>query len=251
MKVLSFIFTFFILTAEAKIPSELPNFNNINALLFKEIKTHMFQVLSKSRLYQFDERCRVYQYEKSGQPEVELIFCLDNIFETTKITQDLSVQVNHQYAGNIKLIQEGSRPQPLSFDEFINFQIKPPKKGNKTSFFFDHSTFGLIIDRRTQQDSLKAFMQVDDFKIDIIEDGLPNNRYRSYLLSCGDCQGVTWLKVQEDDSRLSYFSGSVATEVTPAHFNQFINYFIILPFSQLGIQFKDSLIFELGWPSLH
>lgn len=253
MKLALFIILFFTLTAKAKLPANLPNFSNINSLIFRELKDHMFQVLAKSRLYEFDTNCRVYKFSDIGSfnSAREMIFCLTNTKEESRITQVLRVQVDHQFAGNFKLIHEGDKAQAISFDEFINFQIKPPVKGAKVSFFFDLTTFGLIIDRRFNQETLKAYTQLEDFMIDITEDGTLNNRYRNYLLSCSNCTGISWLKVQEDDSKLRYFSGSVATEVTPAHFNQFINFFIIRPFSQIGSQFKDKLVLELNWPNLN
>lgn len=251
MKKFILLFLLFSLNALAILPPNLPDFSNINSILFREIKDHMFQVLAKSRLYDFSNGCRVYKFSNDSSADKDLVFCLKNTLIDKKLTQNLSVQVDHQFAGSFIFIQEGLNPKALSFDEFINFRILPPKKGYKTSFFFDHSTFGLIIDRRKNQETLKAFLQIDDFKIDILEDGALNNRYRNYLLSCGDCEGVTWLKVQEEESNLRYFSGSNPTEVTPAHFNQFIKYFIIYPMTQLGTQLKDNLILELNWPDLN
>ncbi len=212
----------------------------------------MFQVLVKTRLYEFDNNCRLYKYQniRVMNSDRDMLFCLETIVEEEKITQVLRVKIDNQKAGNIKLIHEGEKRKAISFDQFINFQIGPPAKGAKTSFFFDHSTFGLIIDRRRNEEILKAFMQLDDFKIEITEDGLINNRYRNYLLTCGSCEGISWLKVQEDDSQLRYFSGSSATEVTPSHFGELMGFFIIRPFSQLGSQFKDALVFELNWPGL-
>ena len=252
MKKLILLFLLFSLNALAILPPNLPNFSNINSILFREIKDHMFQVLAKSRLYDFSNGCRVYKFSNNSSTDKDLVFCLKNTLKDNLITQQLSVQVDHQFAGSFIFIQEGVSPTPLSFDEFINFRILPPKKGYKSSFFFDHSTFGLIIDRRKNQETLKAFLQIDDFKIDILEDGVLNNRYRNYLLSCGDCEGVTWLKVQEEEeANLRYFSGASPSEVTPAHFNQFIKYFIIFPMTQLGTQLKDTLILELNWPDLN
>jgi hypothetical protein len=253
MKLALLLTLFLSLSVKAKLPANLPNFSNINSIVFRVLKDHMFQVFSKSKLYEFDNNCRVYKFSDiSGTNSArELIFCLTNTLEEKRIIQDLRVQVDHQFAGNFKLIHEGEKASALSFDEFINFQIRPPAKGAKMSFFFDLTTFGLIIDRRFNQETLTAYTQLEDFKIDISEDGALNHRYRNYLLSCSDCQGLSWLKVQEDDSRLRYFSGSVATEVTPAHFNQFINFFIIRPFSQIGSQLKDKLVLELNWPNLN
>lgn len=250
MKVLIGLLLIFSFDLFGKIPESLPNFKNINPILFREAKDYMFQVISKSELFEFDNNCRVYKF--SGNNSVkELSFCLTNTESAGIITQDLFVQVDNFPAGSFKLIHEGKKPLALSFEEFVNFQIRPPKKGEKISFFFSHSTFQMVIDRRAAFETLKASMQLDDFKIEITEGGLQNNRFRNYLLSCSNCEGITWLKVQENGELLRYFSGANPSEVTPAHFNQFLNYFIILPFTQLGSQFKDALVFELNWPNLN
>jgi hypothetical protein len=239
------------LSALAKIPTQLPSFDNINSVLFREIKSHMFQVLSSSILNDFDNNCRVYKYKSinSSNPSKSLIFCLENLEVDNILTQELRVQVDHQFAGSFKLIHEGKSISPVSFDAFINFQIPAPKKGSKLSFYFDHLTFGMVIDRREALESLDTFFQVDDFRVNITEDGEENKRYRNYLLSCTECSGVTWLKVQENNQNIRYFTGHNPSEVTPAHFNKLINFFIIRPFSRFGIQLKDTLVLELNWPS--
>ena len=107
MKKFILLFLLFSLNALAILPPNLPDFSNINSILFREIKDHMFQVLAKSRLYDFSNGCRVYKFSNDSSADKDLVFCLKNTLIDKKLTQNLSVQVDHQFAGSFIFIQEG------------------------------------------------------------------------------------------------------------------------------------------------
>lgn len=247
-----FLLIFFCFSLRAELPSNLAGPSNVNSILFREMRTYMFQVLQRSQFFQLDGNCRLYKYFNMGEHNSRrsLKFCLNTKTDEGLIEQELLVQITDQYGGNFRYIQEGNNIQPLTMDQFINFQIPGTKKGTKSEFYFDYFSFGLITDRVQYPETLDAFLQIRSFQLNIFEDREENIHYRNYLLSCEDCEGISLLKVQDDGNRVSYFDGNQVGEVTPSHFNQMLNFFIIIPFTQLGTQLKDTLINELRWPRI-
>ncbi|MBK22778.1 MAG: hypothetical protein CME70_02135 [Halobacteriovorax sp.] len=236
----------------ASIPNELPSQTNINSILFREMKSYMFQVLQKSQIFKLSEKCQLIKFNNLSVPHSrrELKFCLETQIMEGKISQTLRVQSSNQFAGSFKLVRTGKNLSPLSLERFLSFNLPENKHGQKLEFYFDHFSFAITNDLRTLPFKFDSFLQIKGFHINIYEDIQNDVRYRSYLLTCDDCHGIPVLKVQVDQQNISYYTGMDVGEVTPAHFNQMLANFIVIPFSQLGIQIRDNLIEELNWPRI-
>jgi len=236
----------------AKIPNELPSQTNINSILFREMKSYMFQVLQKSQVFKLSEKCQLIKFNNLSVPHSrrKLKFCLENEIREGRISQTLRVQSSNQFAGSFKLVRTGASLSPISLQRFLNFNLPENRPGQKLEFYFDHFSFAIINDLRALPYKFDSFLQIKGFHINIFEDMQNDVRFRNYLLTCDDCHGIPVLKVQVDGQNIRYYTGMDVGEVTPAHFNQMLANFIVIPFSQLGIQLKDNLIDELNWPRL-
>lgn len=235
----------------AELPSSLISQGNVNSVLFQPMKTYMFQLLNRSQLFQITDNCRLYNYFHQTNDSRRLIrFCLNTKTSEGKIEQELLVNISGVTGGNFRFVQHGEDLTPITMDKFINFQIPTTKRGMKTEFYFDQFTYSLVIDRRRFPEKLDSSLQIETFKINIYEDKRSNLHYRKYLLSCDDCEGTSWLTVQNDGKNTRYYDGNQVGEVTPAHFNQMIAGWIIGPFTRLGNNLKENLISQYNWPAI-
>ncbi|MCO4754770.1 MAG: hypothetical protein KC478_09810 [Bacteriovoracaceae bacterium] len=247
-------FVYLILTTSvlAQIPRELPSQTNINSILFREMKSYMFQVLQKSQVFKLSNECQLIKFNNLSVPNSRksLKFCLSSQISQDKVKQTLRVHSANQFAGSFQLIRTGEDLKPISLQQFLSFNLPENKLGEKLEFYFDYFSFAIINDLRDLPFKFDSFLQIKGFHINIYEDQQNSVRFRNYLLTCDDCNGVPVLKVQVDKQNIRYYTGMDIGEVTPAHFNQMVANFIVIPFTQLGLQLKDKLIDELNWPKI-
>lgn len=242
------LFIFFTSTALAQFPSSLVSSDNINSIIFKEMKTYMFQVTQQSKVYKVSPNCRLYKFAASrASTRLNIKFCLRSQQLETKINQLLQVTIDGNFAGSFRFDQEGAGTRPLKIEEFISFNYPLIKEGQKSEFYFDYFTFGLIVDKRADPVSINSFIQ--GYRLNIYEDQAGAARFRRYAIDCEGC-GAPVLRVQIERENTRYFVSTNPTEVTPVFFNQMLDSFITGPLGGLGQTIKYLLISELNWPSI-
>ena len=119
MKLLILCLLFTTSLSAQSIPLELPSASNVNSILFREMRSYMFQVFQRSQAFALNDNCRLVKYdhfERTGTQR-ELKVCLSSTESEDRISQELRVFVFNKFAGTFKYIQSGPNVKALSFSK--------------------------------------------------------------------------------------------------------------------------------------